>query len=94
MAKVWAADEREKTGQWLGDLYEGEIMLTPQLYTYAESLGLALSYEYDGVGVFAKRDDVELSAKLEKVKALIQSLSVEKFQLPAEARIKLILARS
>ena len=94
MAKVWSVDDREHTGQWLGDFYEGDIMLTPRLYAYAESLGLTLSYEYDGVGVFAKRDDAELSAKLEKVKAFIQSLSVKKFQLPAEVRIKLIPARS
>jgi hypothetical protein len=94
MAKVWSVDERDQTGQWLGDFYEGDIMLTPRLYAYAESLGLTLSYEYDGVGVFAKRDDAELSAKLEKVKAFIQSLSVKKFQLPAEVRIKMIPARS
>ena len=94
MAKVWSVDDREHTGQWLGDFYEGDIMLTPQLYAYAESLGLTLSYEYDGVGVFAERDDAELSAKLEKVKAFIQSLSVTKFQLPVEVRIKLIPARS
>ena len=94
MAKVWSVDDREHTGQWLGDFYEGEIMLTPRLYSYAESLGVALSYEYDGVGVFAERDDAELSAKLEKVKGFIQSLAIKKFQLPVEVRIKLIPARS
>ena len=97
MAKVWGMEvleNRSRTGECLGDFYEGVIMLTPRLYAYAESLGLTLSYEYDGVGVFAKRDDAELSAKLEKVKAFIQSLSVKMFQLPVEVRIKMIPARS
>ena len=97
MAKVWGVevlDNRRRTGECLGDLYEGEIMMDASLYEYAVSLGLTLSYEYDGVGVFGARDDVELSAKLEKVKAFIQSLSLKKFQLPVEARIKMIPARS
>lgn len=94
MAKVWSVDDRKHTGGWLGDFYEGDIMMDVSLYAFAESLGLTLSYEYDGVGVFAKRDDAELSAKLEKVKAFIQSLSVKKFHLPVEVRIKLIPTRS
>ena len=93
MAKVWNMDvlqERRRTGECLGDFYEGEIMLDAGLYAYAETLGLNLSYEYDGVGVFAARDDNELPTKLERVKAFIQNLAAEKFQLPVEVKLKLV----
>jgi len=90
MAKVWSVDDRTQTGQCLGDFYEGDIMMDVSLYAYAESMGLTLSYEYDGVGVFADPDDSELAAKLERVKTFIQNLSVNKHQLPAEVKVKVL----
>jgi hypothetical protein len=92
MAKVWAAmEQREITGNLITEEYEGPLMLTPALYDYAESLGLTLSYEYDGVGVFAERGETELPAKLEKVKAFIQRQSVEKFNVPVVVKGELTL---
>jgi hypothetical protein len=80
MAKVWTAMEHRRiTGRVITEEYEGPLMLDPSLYAIGDELGLALTYEYDGVGVFAEPDDPELSAKLEHVKAFIQRKSVERF---------------
>jgi hypothetical protein len=46
------------------------------------------------VGVFAERNDLELPAKLEKVKTSIQRLSVEKFNVPVVVKADLLPARS
>lgn len=65
-------------------------MLDPELYAYAESLGLVLSYEYDGAGVFTERSDPELPSKLEKVGAFIQCKSAEKFDVAAVVKAELV----
>jgi hypothetical protein len=39
-----------------------------------------LAYEYDGVGVFADRDDPELPLKLGKISSFIRKQSVNRFQ--------------
>ena len=91
MAKVWSVMPRKATGCCISEYYEGVLMLDPALYAYAENLGLVLSYEYDGVGVFAKRDDPELPAKLEKVAAFIQRQSVERFNVPVVVKGELLL---
>ena len=90
MTKVWSRIDREHTGECLGDFYEGDIMMNMSLYSYAESMGLTLSYEYDGVGVFAKPNDSDLTSKLEAVKSFIQNLANQEHQLPVEVKVDLV----
>lgn len=51
--------------------------LFPTFYAFGENLGLTLVYQHDGVSIFADRNDTELAAKLEKVKAFIQQQLAE-----------------
>lgn len=91
MARVWTAmEQRHITGILITEEYEGPLMLAPALYSLAEGLGLTLSYEYDGVGVFAERGDPKLPAKLEKVSAFIQRQSVERFDVPVVVKVALL----
>ena len=57
--------------------------LYPPMHAYGGSLGLVLIYENDGAGVFAEKDDTELPAKLEKVRAFIQRQFHERRQNPS-----------
>lgn len=66
------------------------LMLDPELYEYAESVGLTLAYEYDRFGVFGIRGDAELPAKLELVKASIQRKSAEKLGCPAAVKSAIV----
>ncbi|HOC54465.1 MAG TPA: hypothetical protein PKI20_02455 [Verrucomicrobiota bacterium] len=80
MARVWTAmEDRRITGRLITEEYEGPLMLDPALYGFADGLGLTLAYEYDGVGVFAERDDHDITGKLDKVKAFIQQNAVRQF---------------
>jgi hypothetical protein len=92
MARVWTAMEhRQITGRIITEEYEGPLMLDPALYALGDELGLTLSYEYDGVGVFSQRDDPELTAKMERVGAFIQRQSVEKFNVPVVVKAELLV---
>jgi hypothetical protein len=90
MNKVWSVFNRKATGCLISENYEGVLMLDPALYTLGDELGLTLSYEYDGVGVFAERGETELPAKLEKVKAFIQRQSEEKFNVRVVVKAELL----
>ena len=81
---------RQITGTLITEEYEGPLMLDPALYGFAEGLGLTLSYEYDGVGVFAARGDPDLTAKLERVSGFIWLKSVERFDVAAVVRVELV----
>ena len=83
MASVWGAMEiRQITGRLIMEEYEGPLMLDPALYALGDELGLTLSYEYDGVGVFAERGDPNLSEKLKKVSSFIHQNAKERFAVP------------
>lgn len=91
MAKVWAAlGHRDMTGTLITEAYEFPLMTNPALYALADGLGLTLSYEYDGVGVFAERDDSELSSKLKKISSFIQKQSADKFQVPVVVKAEVL----
>lgn len=90
LAKVWATFPRRATGRMISENYEGRLMLNPGLYAFGDEMGLTLSYEYDGVGVFAERGEPELSAKLENVQAFIEHQSFEQFGLPVVAKIEVL----
>jgi hypothetical protein len=93
MANVWTAMEhRQITGRVITEEYEGPLMLDPALYAFADGLGLTLSYEYDGVGVFAERGDPDLPTKLEKVSTFIRLKSVERFDVAAVVKVELVTA--
>jgi hypothetical protein len=90
MKRVWSSFNPKATGCLISEEYEGPLMLNPALYALADELGLTLAYEYDGVGVFAERNDVELGAKLERLKEFIQQQSLERFDVPVVVKVELI----
>ncbi len=90
MKKVRDSFDPKETGRLISEEYEGPLMLNPDLYRLGEGLGLKLSYEYDGVGVFAKPDEKGLPAKLEQLKEFIQQQSLERFDVPVVVKVELI----
>jgi hypothetical protein len=90
MKKVWSSFNPKATGCLISEYYEGPLMLNPDLYRLGEELGLKLSNEYDGVGVFTKRDDPELAAKLEQLKEFIQRYSLERFDVPVVVKVEMV----
>lgn len=93
MAKVWGGmKDRSMTGNLIAKAYELPLLLNPALYDLGKELGLVLSYEYDGVGVFADQDDPDLPSKLEKVGQYIQRQSVEEFGVPVVVKTEYVAA--
>ena len=90
MKKVWSSFDSGMTGCFISENYEGPLMLNPALYRLGERLGLKLSNEYDGVGVFAEADDDELPSKLEQLKEFIQQQSLQKFDVPVVVKVELL----
>lgn len=89
MAKVLAAvGTRKFIGTEITDAYERSLMMDPALYELAQEMGLRLSYEYDGVGVFAETNGAELRAALERLAKFVQERSVELFRVPVVVTIE------
>ena len=46
--------------------YESKIFQDPSLYQLSDTLGVKLSYEYDGVGVFSPKPNID--TEIQKLK--------------------------
>lgn len=66
---------KDRTGCSISKNYETKIMLSPKLYQFAESLGVKLGYEYDGVSVFSKETGEKLEKQVQAIAEKIQQLS-------------------
>jgi hypothetical protein len=90
MKKVWLSFDSRATGCLISENYEGPLMLNPDLYRLGDALGLTLAYEYDGLGVFADRDDTDLPAKLAQLKEFIERQSLGRFDVPVVVKVELV----
>jgi len=86
--EIWNKCDKTKVGTELSSLYETKLMQDEELYKLAEQLEIKLSYEYDGVGVFCRDSDYNITTKLLKIKEYIQSKSLQKFQIKCPIKIK------
>jgi hypothetical protein len=80
LGTVWTGMDtptRKKTGPQISLNFETKIFQDPELYRLADSLGLKLSYEYDGVGVFALSPNIdpELNKLDEHIKATARRIA-------------------
>lgn len=62
-------------GPYISANYETKIFQDVPLYELALSMNLKLAYEYDGIGIFASNDELDLTGKIEKIKNHIQEFS-------------------
>lgn len=74
---------RKKTGCTIALDYETKIFQDPDLYRLADSLGVKLAYEYDGIGVFAASPNIEPELKTlgDHIKATAQRVAGIKIEL-------------
>lgn len=88
--KLWRKSNVKDTTNAIGRIFERELMLHEELYRRAEALGgIKIMPEHDGLGVFAREDDSELSSKLESIKNYLQSYSIKKFGVPIVIKSKM-----
>lgn len=80
--KIWSQSDVKKTGPQISKLYETRLMLDEGLYRSADKMGIKLSYEYDGVGVFASEDHEGLQTQLKDLKRQITTRSDELWGIP------------
>ena len=64
---VWDQTYKNKVGVDISTLYETKLMQDMGLYELAKSLGLHLTYEFDGCGVMCREDDTEVLAKINQL---------------------------
>ncbi len=85
--EIWNKTDLKKTGNNISKFYETKLMLDPELILFAESMGLEVLTEHDGLGIFAKVNDSELDQKVEKLRNWIQKKSVALFALKVQVKI-------
>jgi hypothetical protein len=85
--EIWNQTNLKKTGPQISKFYETKIMLDPELILLAESMGLDVLGEHDGIGVFAEEKDSDIDAKIVKLKSWIQDRSVALFGVKAQVKI-------
>jgi hypothetical protein len=91
LSRVRSLISADCISKFLGEFYEGPLMMDMALYEFGKSLGFILAYEYDGVGVFA--DPGQASQLEQGAKALcdkITELSMEKFGIPVKVVAKMV----
>lgn len=84
---IWEKTNRKKTGNYISRFFETKLMLDPELILLAESLGLEVLTEHDGIGIFAEENDSELEAKAGKLRDWVQEKSVALFGLKVQVKI-------
>lgn len=87
MYKAWQGLNVKATGNAICERFETVLMLDKTIYQLADSLGVKLSYEYDGMTIFAPELD---SAKVQDLLEHIQSLAVEKFGVKPVMSVEII----
>lgn len=86
--KVWSQTDKKKTGPTISKDYETVLMLDPQLFRYAEEMGIKIAYEYDGVSVFGGEDEKGLMDKINFLMNFISWSSKTKFGVPVVFKVK------
>ena len=83
----WQKVKPEETGFKISKLYESQIILDPELFHLADSLGLEILTLHDGIGVFGSETDPELDSKAAKLRDCIQERSLRLFGLKIQVTI-------
>jgi hypothetical protein len=84
---IWKKTNRKKTGNYISRFFETKLMLDPELILLAESMGLEVLTEHDGLGIFSDENDSELNQKVEKLRNWIQERSLRLFGLKVQVKI-------
>jgi len=84
---IWKKTHRKKTGNYISRFFETKLMLEPELILLAESMGLEVLTEHDGLGIFSDENDSELDQKVEKLRNWIQVRSLRLFGLKVQVKI-------
>jgi len=84
---IWNKTDLKKTGNNISRFYETKIMLDPELILLAESMGLEVLTEHDGLGLFGDEGDSELDTKVENLREWIQDRSVALFGIRVQVKI-------
>ena len=88
--EVWQKTDVKDTGNAIARKYEHAMILDAGLNERAESLGIKILPEHDGVGVFADDVGMELQSKLDSLASYIQSVAVNRFGVSVVVRSKLV----
>ena len=85
--EIWNNTDLKKTGNNISRFYETKLMLDPELILLAESMGLEVLTEHDGLGLFGDEGDPDLDTKVRNLRDWIQEKSVALFGLKVQVKI-------
>ena len=85
--EIWNKTDLRKTGNNISRFYETKLMLDPELILLAESMGLEVLTEHDGLGLFGDEGDPDLDTKVGNLRDWIQEKSVALFGMRLQAKI-------
>jgi len=84
--EIWNKTNLKKTGNNISKFYETKLMLDPELILLAESMGLEVLTEHDGLGLFGDEGDPDLDTKVGNLRDWIQGKSVALFGLRVQVK--------
>ncbi len=85
---MWQQTHVKHTGKNITEKFEHPLIQDKELCSLAESLGVKIMSEHDGVGVFAADDDTGLENKLPTLAAQIEASSIRLFGVPVVVKVK------
>jgi hypothetical protein len=78
---VWIRTDMKSTGPNISKMFETKLMLNPELFKLADSLGVKLMYEYDGFSIFVHEQDRNAKQKVSIIEDFIKQESLKRWNL-------------
>jgi len=82
ICKTWKEIGVNRTEEGIGANFETVLMLDEEIFKYADDMGIKLSYEYDGYGIFHRDDDKDINEKIQFIINYITSKSKTLWNIP------------
>jgi len=78
----------KKIGTFISANFETKIFQDSGLYELGKSLGFRIIYQYDGLGIFSRNDETDVSGKIDTLRNYIKEKSNELFGFPIVTTVK------
>jgi len=87
----WIKTDVSKTGNNIASKLETVLMLDESIFKYADEMGIKLTYEYDGYGIFCNDGDNDIQDKLKFISNYLTFKAKEKWGVPVVVKIKPVI---
>lgn len=87
---IWELSNTKQTSNNISKYYETILMQNTALYRMTKKMDIRLTYEYDGMSVFAKSSDFNIRSKIDILIKYIKSECINRFGINLVIKIKMV----